>query len=60
MRAGPGPALDRAQAQAGFLIARLAGAEFKFWDSCAQNKTSDILKIALHNFWDSCAQNKTS
>ena len=30
-----------------FLIALFAGAEFKFWDSCAQNKTSEISKIAL-------------
>ena len=29
---GPGP----------FLITLLAGAEFKFWDSCAQNKSSEI------------------
>ena len=31
-----------------------------FWDSCAQNKTSEILKNAFQEFWDSCAQNKAS
>ena len=35
------------QAQAPFLITILAGAEFKFWDSCTQNKASEISKIAL-------------
>ena len=37
----------RAKAQAPFLITLLAGAEFKFWDSCAQNKTSETSKNAL-------------
>ena len=35
------------QAQAPFSITLLAGAESKFWDSCAQNKTSEISNIAL-------------
>ena len=34
----PGPLFDHTS---------LAGVEFKFWDSCAQNKTSEISKIAL-------------
>ena len=32
----------------------------EFWDSCAQNKTSEISKMDFQEFWDSCAQNKTS
>ena len=32
----------------------------EFWDSCAQNKTSEISKNRVHEFGDSCAQNKTS
>ena len=31
----------------------------EFWDSCAQNKTSEIAQ-QLHFQWDSCAQDKTS
>ena len=52
MRAGPGPALDWAQGPRPrpLLITLLAGAEFKFWDSWAQNKTSKISKLALSEF----------
>ena len=33
----------------------------KFWDSCAQNKASEIAKqMDVQEFWDSCAQNRTS
>ena len=32
----------------------------EFWDSCAQNKTSEISKIDFQEFWDSCALDKTS
>ena len=32
----------------------------EFWDSCAQNQTSEISKMDVQEFWDSCAQNKTS
>ena len=32
----------------------------EFWDSCAQNKTSEISKNDFQEFWDPCAQNKTS
>ena len=32
----------------------------EFWDSCAQNKTSEIYKMDVQEFWDSCEQNKTS
>ena len=32
----------------------------EFWDSCAQNKTSEISKKHFQDFWDSCAQNKKS
>ena len=33
----------------------------EFWDSCAQNKTSEISKkMHVQEFRDSCAQNKTS
>ena len=32
----------------------------KFWDSCAQNKTSEIPKMDFQELWISCAQNKTS
>ena len=32
-----------------------------FWDSCAQNKTSEISKkMTFQDFWDSSSQNKTS
>ena len=32
----------------------------EFWDSWAQNKTSEISENHFPEFWDSCAQNKTS
>ena len=33
----------------------------QLWDSCAQNKTSEIYKkLNFQKLWDSCAQNKTS
>ena len=32
----------------------------EFWDSCAQNKTSELSKKDFQGFWDSCARNKTS
>ena len=32
----------------------------EFWDSCAQNNTSEISIMDFQEFWDSCAQNKTS
>ena len=32
----------------------------ELWDSCAQNKTSEISKMHVQEFRDSCAQNKTS
>ena len=50
VRAGRGPALDRAQGprpRPPVLITLLAGAEFKFWDPCAQNKTPEISKVAF-------------
>ena len=31
-----------------------------FWDSFAQNRTSEISKMHFQEFLDSCAQNKTS
>ena len=32
----------------------------EFWDSCAQNKTSEISTMHFQEFCNSCAQNKTS
>ena len=32
----------------------------KYWDSCAQNKTSEIPKMNFQDFWDSCALYTTS
>ena len=32
----------------------------KLWDTCAQNKASEISNMHFHRLWDSHAQNKTS